>query len=293
MRNRFFLIAAAITVTSIFACNNTDGFKKTDSGLEYKIISAGTGDSVLKIDDIAELQITYSTMNDSLLFNSKDMSPKFRLKIQKPEHLGGSLNDGLVLLREGDSAQFLISADSFFIKTRNMKTPDFIKPGEKLKFNVKVIAKTSELEIAAENQKLIEEKKLEEQKLISDYIAANNITVEPTESGLYIIPIEKGKGKQIVEGQTAVVHYTGTLTNGQVFDSSVQRDKPFEFALGKKMVIPAWDEAVATMRVGDKIKILAPSNLAYGSRGAGQTIPPYSPLVFEIKLLEAKIVKAE
>ena len=191
-------------------------------------------------------------------------------------------------MKVGDSSQFLISADSFFIKTRGIKTPMFIEAGEKLRFDVKITSTITEEEIQAERMKLDQEKQLEEQKIINDYIATNNITVEPTQSGLYIIPIENGNGKKIEAGQTAIVHYTGTLTNGQVFDSSVQRDEPFEFPLGQHRVIQAWDEAVATMRVGDKIKIVSPSNLAYGSRGAGGMIAPFSTLVFEIKLIGIK-----
>ncbi len=288
MRVKLFLLAGLLAISSFYACNDSDEFKKSDTGLEYKIITEGTGDSTLSVGQIAVLELKYFTSKDSLLFDSKESPTKFMLKVEKPSHQGGSIEEGFTLMKVGDSTQFLISADSFFIKTRGIKTPMFIEDGEKLRFDVKIISTITEEEIQAERMKLDQEKQLEEQKIINDYIATNNITVEPTQSGLYIIPIEKGNGKKVEAGQVAVVHYTGTLTNGQVFDSSVQRDEPFEFPLGQHRVIQAWDEAVATMRVGDKIKIVSPSNLAYGSRGAGGMIAPFSTLVFEIKLIGIK-----
>ena len=82
------------------------------------------------------------------------------------------------------------------------------------------------------------------------------------------------------------VHYTGYLLDGKKFDSSLDRGEPFEFTLGQGQVIQGWDEAVAMMRVGGKAKLIIPSKIGYGARGAGADIPPYASLIFEVELLE-------
>lgn len=106
-----------------------------------------------------------------------------------------------------------------------------------------------------------------------------------TPSGLKYEDIEAGTGATAMSGQKAKVHYTGWLKSGQKFDSSLDRNDPFEFTLGAGQVIKGWDEGVAGMRIGGRRRLTIPSNLAYGSRGAGGVIPPNAELVFEVELL--------
>lgn len=102
---------------------------------------------------------------------------------------------------------------------------------------------------------------------------------------LVIEKLQEGTGPQAKNGQMASVHYTGYLTDGSKFDSSVDRGQPFEFPLGAGHVIQGWDQGVATMRVGDKVRMTIPPELGYGARGAGGRIPPNATLVFEVELL--------
>lgn len=109
-----------------------------------------------------------------------------------------------------------------------------------------------------------------------------------TTSGLEYEEIQEGTGASPAKGQTAVVHYVGTLTNGKKFDSSRDRGQPFSFRVGVGEVIQGWDEGVASMKVGGIRKMTIPSALGYGARGAGGVIPPHATLVFEVELIEIK-----
>ena len=113
-----------------------------------------------------------------------------------------------------------------------------------------------------------------------------------TASGLQIIDNTAGTGASPKSGQTCVMHYTGWLYNdgkkGKKFDSSVDRNEPFEFTIGQGQVIKGWDEGVASMKVGGKRTLIIPAALGYGARGAGGLIPPNATLMFDVELLAVK-----
>ena len=120
------------------------------------------------------------------------------------------------------------------------------------------------------------------------YLQDNKITVKPTASGLYYIEKAKGTGAQAAAGKKVKVHYTGTLLNGKKFDSSRDKNEPYEFTLGKQQVIQGWDEGIAMMKKGGKATFIVPSSLGYGERGMGEDIPPYSTLVFDVELVDVQ-----
>ncbi|MBL7164202.1 MAG: FKBP-type peptidyl-prolyl cis-trans isomerase [Anaerolineales bacterium] len=106
------------------------------------------------------------------------------------------------------------------------------------------------------------------------------------ESGLIYYDLAEGDGATPEAGQTVLVHYSGWLADGTMFDSSVERGQPFPFVLGEGNVIAGWDEGLATMKVGGKRQLVIPSELGYGDTGAGAVIPPGATLIFEVELLE-------
>ena len=130
--------------------------------------------------------------------------------------------------------------------------------------------------------------------MTSDDTASGQSAAKPvtTASGLQIIDTKVGTGAAPRAGQTAVVHYTGWLyengVKGKKFDSSVDRNEPFEFPLGQGRVIKGWDEGVASMKIGGKRTLIVPPQLGYGARGAGGVIPPNATRMFDVELLGVK-----
>jgi len=111
---------------------------------------------------------------------------------------------------------------------------------------------------------------------------------QKTDSGLRYQILEKGSGKQAEKGKGVSVHYKGMLLDGTVFDSSYQRKQPIDFNLGVGQVIAGWDEGIQLLKVGDKARFVIPSDLAYGSQGAGGVIPPNAILIFDVELMDVK-----
>ncbi len=114
---------------------------------------------------------------------------------------------------------------------------------------------------------------------------ANAVT---TPSGLKYVELKEGTGATPKSGQTVEVHYVGTLEDGTKFDSSRDRGQPFSFKIGVGQVIKGWDEGVSTIKVGGRRKLIIPSELGYGARGAGGVIPPNATLIFDVELLGVK-----
>ena len=133
------------------------------------------------------------------------------------------------------------------------------------------------------------EKRLAEAKALAD-VELDKIAAgfNKTDSGLRYQIIQEGNGVKAEKGKTVSVHYKGQLADGTVFDSSYKRNQPLEFPVGVGQVIPGWDEGICLLNVGDKARLVIPSDLGYGSSGAGGVIPPDATLIFDVELMDVK-----
>jgi len=286
MKNLKIIIACLLFASFAQAQKAVKYSKSKTTGLSYVMHKSNKGPK-LKLDDVVTLNLKYITSKDSIVFDSWKMGKPIQLKIAKST-FKGDLMDGLTLLTVGDSASFLINADSLFAKTFAAPRPAFIDSSSFLSFTVKVISTTTDAALKAEELKAEKENAMKENEIIAKYIADKQITPSKSSSGLMYIISEPGAGEQAQAGKTVKVHYTGRLLDGTKFDSSLDRNDPIEFKLGQGMVIKGWDEGIALLKVGGKALLIIPSDLAYGSRGAGGVIPPFSPLTFEVELVSVQ-----
>ncbi len=284
---RSFIIPAIILIASTLSCKQSQSYKKSDKGFEYIIRKQNKTGKTVKENNILEIKLKYYNSSDSLLFNSADLDGKFRIQVGKSDK-DGIFQDAVKMLKTGDSASFLIPADNFYKKTLKDSVPKFIHQNEKLRFEIKIKKIITEEQLKKEYEQYLLKKEAEERQILKEYLTAENITQKPEKSGIYIIKLQNGKGKKADTGKIVTINFVGKYINGKVFDSSIAKNKPLTFKLGNPYAIPAWNEAIKTMREGEKIRLIAPSKTAYGAEGLKNYVPPFTTLIYDIKLLKVK-----
>jgi FKBP-type peptidyl-prolyl cis-trans isomerase FkpA len=304
-RKLTFAIGLVAIFTMTFCDSKYPGFEQTETGLYYKIHKQNENAQKPEMEDIVYLRMyNYLENSDSVITDLRDTKRPQGIRLMEPMY-NGDINEGIAMLGVGDSATFIVNAGNFFkYNVRMPQIPKGIDSTENIVMNVSIESIKTKAEFEKERQTMMEEreKMLKEQKeteetKIEKYLKENRIYSKPTASGLYFISKKKGKGKKAKPGLVVKVNYTGRLLDGRIFDSSIEEDakeaginrpefKPIEFVLGKGQVITGWDEGIAKMREGGKAKLVIPSHLAYAGRGAGAMIPPYTPLTFDVELVE-------
>lgn len=294
--NKISMLLGSALLVGLAACNKSEfeGYTKAENGLHYKFYSHDeAGVKPALGDGIAFKYVFRLKSNDSVLVNSSEVSQDgsgiTRFVMPKSSFVG-SIEDAMMMMTVNDSASFIISADSFFLKTNHMTAlPPFVKPNEKIQVEIKLVEIKTKKQLE-ENQKQQEAEIAKmadaEKPKLDQYLADNKITTAPTASGLIFIETQKGKSKEHPKASDEVtVHYTGMLLDGTKFDSSVDRGEPAKMLLSQ--VIPGWTEGIQLMTKGSKAKLIVPSSLGYGPNGTpGGPIPPYASLIFEVELID-------
>lgn len=271
-----FTILLLVAFTAVACSSKYPGFKKTDTGLYYKIYKVSTDTAKAKVGDYVALAMRYTTADDSLLFDSKAAMGDL-VRFQLPESdFKGDIYEGIRMMSAGDSAAFIVSADSLFLKTfRQAARPPFIDSNSVIKFHIHLVS--------ADSKEKLEEN---EKTMLSKYITDNNITVQPNPSGLYFIEKVKGTGSKIDSGSIVMLHFSLSTTDGKPLFSSYDRGEPLRMEAGKPFDTPGFDEGVANMTKGGKATFIVPSSIAFGAQGRGGMILPYTTLIYDVEIMD-------
>ena len=305
MKKSVLFLSAAVMLLAA-SCQS---FKKGDGGLEYNLVDDVAKEKAVAGDFLSvDLTIT-SDKNDSLLNSTYDLGLPQIVNIAPdsiPGAYKGDYNSMFKFLGEGDSAVFKLNMDTMAAKTGQPK-PEFADKFVTFTVKVRKHFKKGQLTDSALYAEIdgyfkgeLEGLKKAEEGKISKYVADKKLEPKKTASGLQYVVTEEGKGAKPVLGDTVVVNYTGMLTNGTVFDSSIKENaikaklpmdpmrtfEPLKFSIGNQPVIQGWTEGLLLFGKGTKATLIIPSSLAYGDRPAGQKIPPYAPLIFDVELVD-------
>ncbi len=285
------LLAGALMLATITSCNK---YKKTESGLEYKIVKDSTGEDYPELGGFVAFWFEVRNDKDSIIDSQFGDSRPAAAPITEIKHKP-SFEEGLMLLTEGDSAEFLLNADSLYINSYGAPRPSFLKEGSTVKIIVKVVkvyskhfvdsARAVQAKQMAEFEAMQAEIYKKDSTIIQEYLKKHKLKGESTIGGAYVVKLKKNDATDlfIASGENVEAKYVGKLlTDGTEFDKS--GDNYFPFTVGVQQVIPGWDQAFQKLKHGEKALLLIPSRLAYGDRGAGGKIPPNTPLLFEVEV---------
>lgn len=296
---RLLIMLLAATAIATTSCKQF-GYKKTKSGLEYKIIPGGSKDSLLKAGQIIKLNLEFSVQRkgkpDTILVSTYKTMPTYAM-VDTSIRTQLSYMELLPLARTGDSLQFRVSVDTL----KNKGLIDYQGPFEKGSFitgHLTIIKKfANEAEVNVDISKEVAAEKAKEYIQIKDYLAKNSINAVQTPDSAFVLV--ENPGDQTLKadsGKEVSIKYKGSLLDGgKVFDSNIDSVPgrpahldPIKIVIGSHQVIPGWEKTLPYFGKGGKGKIFIPATLAYGSRPQGADIPANSNLIFEIEVVDVK-----
>lgn len=279
----FKTVGYALGITILAAACNNYRTQVTESGLKYQIFEHKDDARKAKLGDIMSFHLVLKNGADSILRDTYKEGSPMKMVLQEPP-FKGSFEEGLTLLAAGDSAKFLVNADTLFTKMQQ-PMPPMIAKGSEISFTVKVISVLTSEEFQKEQSQSSEQQKTVDAKVIEDYLTKNSLTGKGTKtaSGLVYIVEKPGAGANPVAGDKVKVNYVGKFLDGKEFDSS--KGTPLDLQIGAGMVIPGWEEGIMLMKKGEKGLLIIPSGLAYGPETYGP-IQGNSVLQFELELVD-------
>jgi peptidylprolyl isomerase len=286
------IVSLAVAVTTAAAlmtsCNSEyPGFKKTESGIYYKIYNSDNNDTAeVRAGSIVTMSLSYG-LKDSVVFDSKMMPEPIVMSMMDPQY-PGDFFEAFQLFRQGDSATFILKAGPFFTKTVGQPAvPEFATEETDMYFHVKLTKVQSQEQAEADRLARNEEMRQMETFNLQQYVAQNNISVSPSATGVYYIETKKGSGKSPEKEQYVTAHFTVYLLgNPNKLFSTYDRGEPIDFKFGSPFENEGFQEVIGQMKEGGKADAIVPSSMAFGERGAGEIVPPFSTLYYNVELVD-------
>lgn len=267
------LLIAATATAFISSCDyfKHRGFKKTESGIYYKLDTPDNQDTTsVAVGKVVTMTMRYG-LKDSLIFNSQSRPGEMRFMIPEPRY-EGDFYEGLQLFNQGDSGTIILKAGPFFTQTIQRPTmPPGISDSAELLFDFYIQKVQTLQDVDAE--------------IIRNFVAQKNITVFPDADGIYYIEKVKGTGVAPEPGNYATIHFTVSLLDGQQLFTTHESGEAIDFQVGSGFENPGFNKVVERMNVGGISEAVVPCAMAFGAQGIGQVVPPFTPLFYQIELI--------
>ena len=302
MKKQIKLATLLVVAATMLAACGGNGFKTTDNGLMYKFEKQNKNAQQVQEGDVlvGEMTIRFDTTET---FSNVGNAGRI---MQATKTFDGDLYEGLLMMHIGDKATFAIEADTLAKFLQPNQMPPYYQPGKGMKIYYEIslqdiVTKDEIMQEQANFMAEMQQRQQGEPDAIATYISENNINAKPNADGLYVIVKKKGNGPKVAAGKKVAINYTGSLLDGTMFDSSVESDakrgniytsertyEPLSYTVGQMGLIKGWEDGINGQPEGSILQLIIPSALGYGSRGAGEMIPPYAPLVFDIEIVSVK-----
>ncbi len=289
MRNYNFIIVGLMLI-GLTACNN---YSKTESGLRYKFLKRSDVTSLPEIGEYLQCYYSITNSDDSIVYNNFGRTPD-RILLVAPSYKGGDIMEALSIMAEGDSAQFLISADSFFFITRQeTQLPFYIKSGTDLKFIIKMDKRLNQYQKdSIVNAERIARWKTEVENIMA-YTQKQGLTMQ-LDSGTGIrvqfhSRAETDTAKAIHENSIVKFHFIARLFDDTEFYNTYTMGQPQVVRVIRDQFQPiGMYDMLIKMKEGEKATFILPYDLGFGAKGIEGMVPPFSTLVYEINILKVE-----
>jgi len=273
------LVIVILVAVTMWACSSKyPGYDHTKTGLYYKLFKVSKDTVKPKLGDWVSLTMRY-VYKDSTLFDSKKvMGTPVRFQLP-PSDFKGDIYEGVRMMSAGDSASFIINADSLFKKTfRAPQRPKFIDSNAVIKFYITLLS--------VDSPDAMMKKEISD---IAKYVADKKITATPSANGVYYIEQVQGKGAKIDSGSWVTANFKVSLIDGKQIFSSSDRGEPMVFEFGKRFDTRGFAEGVSQMLKGGKATFVVPSKMAFGETGNPKAgINPFTPIVYDVEIINVQ-----